>query len=580
MLYWIATSIIRDSRGVVAPMVAVMSFMLIAVAGVALDTAVYYVGNRDLRSATEAAALSAALFPNEARARAENILSRNGFDRSVLKSVEIGRYCPDIRLPSKQRFDPTFGICPGNGRANAVRLQTERPSRKYLTAILGPINPIPSQSATATAARIDEAGISATSNILTVTNNLVTSVNDLLGAILGVKLRLNANDVEALMSSTVDAGLFFDDLAKRVGETGTYSELTSRSVPLRDLLLAAAKASDSRNAAVLNNIAAQVGSSYQVPLSKLFGLGVWKNMPVGEANEKPALRAGLNAYQLLTFSIQAGNGAIDLSDAVSLAVPGSTVRLATVATGPADRPRFSFGPAGETSVSTSAIRLQLLIGIPGLLNVPLLIDVGAAQAEIKDISCNETANQSADTRVTVRATTGLASAYIGNAPPDAMQSPLRPLAPSDIERAELLNLLIKVDVRAVAGPIFGKSGDLVFGPGGQGTIGVPPMAGTPASLGNGSQIGPLLTTLTQSLAGPDGLRVELPLLGLCLIGVCSDSSSGIQLDILSALITPISGLVGTTVDPLLDTVLAALGIQVGNATVWVTGVRCGVPVLI
>jgi len=38
--------------------------------------------------------------------------------------------------------------------------------------------------------------------------------------------------------------------------------------------------------------------------------------------------------------------------------------------------------------------------------------------------------------------------------------------------------------------------------------------------------------------------------------------------------------VGSTVDPLLDSVLAALGIQLGDASVWVTGARCGVPVLI
>jgi uncharacterized membrane protein len=39
-------------------------------------------------------------------------------------------------------------------------------------------------------------------------------------------------------------------------------------------------------------------------------------------------------------------------------------------------------------------------------------------------------------------------------------------------------------------------------------------------------------------------------------------------------------LLGNVADPLLDNVLAALGIELGHATVWTTGVRCGVPVLI
>jgi len=49
---------------------------------------------------------------------------------------------------------------------------------------------------------------------------------------------------------------------------------------------------------------------------------------------------------------------------------------------------------------------------------------------------------------------------------------------------------------------------------------------------------------------------------------------------LPAVIGPVTKLVGTVVDPLLTNVLAALGVQVGSATVWTTGARCGVPVLI
>src|SRR3546814_12536121 len=85
--------------------------------------------------------------------------------------------------------------------------------------VLGPANPLPDLSASATAARIDEAGIGISSGVLTVTNALVNSVNDLLGALLGIELRLSAADVEALMASNVDAGLFFDALAQRVGES-------------------------------------------------------------------------------------------------------------------------------------------------------------------------------------------------------------------------------------------------------------------------------------------------------------------------------------------------------------------------
>lgn len=575
MLLW------RNRQGAVAPMIAALGASLIGASGFALDAGVYYVGNRDLRAATESAALAAAMNPAQATARARDYLTRNGYDPAILRSVELGRYCPDAGLGTEQRFDPSLSLCPGDGRINAVRIRTGKPSRQYLTRMLGEANPIPDLAATATAARIDEAGVGITSGVITVTNPLVNSVNDLLGALLGMQLPLNAADVEALMVGNIDAGRFFDALAQRVGETGTYSSLTSRTVSLSDLLHAAAAAADQpATAATLTLLAGQVGSGYAVPLSGLFGLGVWKNMPVGEADDRPALRAGLNAYQLFAFAIQAGNGSIDLSDAVSRVVGGSTVRIAAMATGPMDRPRFAFGPAGETSVGTSALRLQLDLGLNlsilgvSVDSVPVLIDIAAARADVTAIDCPDTAEQARDSRVSILASSGLVNAYIGKAPADAMSRPMPPLSASDISQVRILNVLgiITADARAVAQPVMGNSGTLVFGPGGQGTIGQPGAPGASASIGNGSQVGPLLTSLTGSLAAPNGLQVEI--LSLCVL--CGTARS----QLLSAVTASLTGLVGSTVDPLLDNLLAALGVQLGHATVWATGARCGVPVLV
>lgn len=579
----------HDDGGVIAPAAAALGGVLLVAAGMALDTGLYYVGNRELRSATEAATLVAAMAPAQATARARDYLQRNGFDPSVIQQVEVGRYCADAGLAPQQRFDSSMTLCPGNGQANAVRISTKRASRRYLSNLLGPANPIPDLAATATAARIDEAGVGITSGILTVTNPLVTSVNDLLGALLGVKLVLSTADIEAMMTGDIDAGLFFDSLAQRVGASGTYGDLVNRTVPLGDLLQAAADgAGTPTTGAALRKFAGQAGNGYQVPLKGLFGLGVWKNMPTGGASEMPALRAGLNAYQLVAFAIQQGSGTIDLSDALSIVSAGSTLRLAGIATGPVDRPRFSFGPAGETSVSTSALRLQLLIGIgsisvlgnPISVDVPLIIDVGAASADISDISCPNTSEQAQDTRVTVHTNTGLINVYIGSAPANAMTSPMPPLTASDIKQAHIVDLLslITVDARAVAQPVVGASGDLVFGPGGQGTIGTPAAPGQAATLGNGLQVGSLLTSLTSSLTAPDGLQVKI--LGLCLPLVCDATTSAVRSQLVSAIVQPVAGLVGAIADPLLDTLLAALGIQLGHATVRVTGARCGVPVLV
>src|SRR3546814_7888661 len=103
--------------------------------------------------------------------------------------------------------------------------------------------------------------------------------------------------------------------------------------------------------------------------------------------------------------------------------------VAAMGTGPMDRPRCSFGPAGETSVSTSALRLQLdvgirnvsLLGVPLIVvNLPVTIDIAAAQGQVSAIDCPDTAEQARDTRVTVQAGSGLVNAYIGALPAGAM----------------------------------------------------------------------------------------------------------------------------------------------------------------
>jgi len=601
----------HDESGVIGPMVAVLGVSLLGAAGLALDVGLYYQGGRDLRAATEAAALSAAMNPYQAKARAEDYLTRNGYDPSVLKTVEIGRYCADIGQTAGQRFDPTMTRCPGNGYANAVRLVTGKPARRFLTGILGESSPIPDLGATASAARIDEAGVSVTSDVLTkvvsplldpVTTPLVQVVNGLLGGLLGIPISLGRTDVRGLMQGNVDAGLFFDALAEKEGFSGTYGDLMNRSHGLKDIAEAAADAAATpETAAALRVFARQVGNGYKVPFGGLFGLGVWKNMPVGEADEKPALRAGMNAYALITYAVQSGPTAIDLSKAVSLLVPVSTVKIGLTSSGAGDRPRFAFGPAGEARAGTSALRIGVMIDLPVNLaiasvsvHLPVIVDVGAAQAEVSEIDCSGSTEQARDTLVKVRVRSGAVNAYIGDTAFDAMDKSLPVLAASDIRQAnilsvhllgnELLGSLVSAQVkgRAVVQPVTGSGPSdamLTFGPG----AGTPVAPTSGQTVGNSVQLGQTVSSLTTSLLGSGGLDVQVKIGGTCLIACNLLEASGLNAvtdTVLPAVIGPVTNLVGTVVDPLLTNVLAALGVQVGSATVWTTGARCGVPVLI
>ena len=593
----------RDERGVVGPAVAVLAISLLAAAGLALDVGLYYMGNRELRSATEAAALAAAMVPADAQSRATGYLQRQGYDPSVLKRVEVGYYCANIRWGSTTRFVPSGAAstdCPGSSVQNAVRLTTGKPSRRFLTGVLGGASPIPDLSATASAARVDEAGVAITSDILrithgSVTDTLVSTVNGLLGALVGLKLNLSAPEIQALMANNVDAGMFFDKLAARAGHTGTYRELVQGSYGMQDIALAAADAAyDPATAAALRRFGSLVGNGYRVPLANLFGLGLWSNVPVGGSDVQPALRAGLNAYQLISFAAQAGPGAIDASDLVSVVVPGSTVRIAAVANGALAQPRFSFGPAGETRVATSQVRLQLALGLPKIAipllgaplldvnSLPVLIDIAPASAQVTQIACSGTDNQARDTQVSVRADSGLVRAYIADVPAAAMTKAMPEIttvSPANLVNSDLLGLVrISATAKVVAGPVLGNSNTLTFGPGGNGTVGSPKVPGTAASVRNASQVGPTVNSLIGGLPGGLDVRVSLlnNLLGISTQPILSAVLSGL----VGSITTQLTNLVGSAVDPLLDSVLAALGIQLGDATVWATGARCGVPVLI
>jgi len=612
----------REERAAVTPMVAALAVPLLGAAGFALDVGLYYVQNQQLQTATEAAALAAAVNPNDAYNRANGYLGKNGFPGLITpEDVELGRYCADKNITDpKARFIGPAASCPGtsptNPRANAVRVTATKDSTRFLTGVLGDYNPIPRLTATATAARIDEAGIATTANLLgtdatKLVGGLLNSVNNLLGALLGNPL-LNLDDqqVIAMMRHNVDAGIFFDRLAINSGRMSgsgrsndqiTYGELLKSDLGLKALLLSASEAtSDDKTRDALERLST-LAQDKPVNMTALFGLGVWQNTPVGEADAKPGLRAGLNAYQLLTYAAQASRPAmVDLTTPVDLIIPGSVVKVSAIGSTPVSRPRFSFGPAGETMVSTSAVRIQLQVGLGNALDglvpsLPVLISVADGTAAITKIDCSGssgkgTAQQADDTRVTVKTTPGLIYAYIGNIQPNAMNSTMPYIDKDAVTAAPILNAkllgipIATASARAIAGPIEGNPSDVTFGPRGSNNpqIGTPASSqaaevlGTPAIMANKVQLGDTI----ENLLGKLELKVSLNLPVICLLPIC-DLNLTTLTQTLNGILTPIlrsltDGLVG----PVLDNLLAALGLELGNTRVWVTGARCGVPVLV
>jgi uncharacterized membrane protein len=595
----------RDERGATAVIVAVLGAVLIGTAGVALDTGLYFSQQSNLQTVTEAAALSAAAAANidNARSNALASLARNGYAAATL-TVTLGYYCPDNDASTKN-FATAPGSCPGGTTGNtAVKLETTAPSTSYLTRALGGGALIPQLAATATAARVDEAGLEMTTGVLALDSGLVNNLLSTLAGLVGAgTINLSPTRLQALLASNTDAGFMLDALAVRVGETGTYGDLVKRTVSLADLMGACATAQiaaggDANTIGALQYLSGPAFSGIPVPLKDLFGLGVWKNTPVdtggGGTSRKTGLRAGLNSYQLLTYALQTNGRTANLPTLAAIRITGiADVKLIGMATSELGSASFAFGPKGETTVSTARVRLHLSLklldtnALLGALDVPLLspvsdldlvIQVAPGTAKITGITCGNDA--ATDTKVLLTANSGLLDVFLGKPSANAMASTrLTALTANDFTPSTLVNVLglnllgVKINLASVTlkvaiGQAFADSQNLVFaqsGQGGDGTIGRPPYGGTAYTVRNRSSLADTVRNLTIDPT-------------ICLLSaiICLP-----PVTVLNTVLKTVADLLtAVALDSVVDSLLRGLGLQLGYANVWVTGARCGVPVLV
>jgi uncharacterized membrane protein len=252
------------------------------------------------------------------------------------------------------------------------------------------------------------------------------------------------------------------------------------------------------------------------------------------------------------------NGTNQIATGVNLSLPGiaSASLVATIGERAQGSGWVAVGSQGA-SVHTAQTRILLsiqLIGTPPAVavNLPVYVEIASGTATLNAVSCgypNVTTSS-----VTLGVTPGIVDAWIGNVTiADMTNFSTKPNPPA----ATLVNLgVITVSGRAHAG--MGNT--------------------TPTSVNFSyadisSQTVKTVTTtnftssLTSSLLGNLALNVNVGPLGLPIPGLGSTVSN------------VLSGAAGS-VDQLLAAVLATFGVGIGQADVWVTGVRCDGAVLV
>ena len=544
----------RDTRGNFAIMGTGCMVLVLGCAALGVDVGSIYADRRKSQSAADLAAIVAASNLNNAANAAAATVTQNGYPASALVSVVSGTYTANAALAPQARF-----VTPAAGTANAARVTLRTQTPLYFARMFTGGSSHFDITTTATAASTALASFAIGSRLVSLNGGLL---NAMLGGMLGTTLSLSAMDYSALVDAHIDAFDFLNALATRLNLTGvTYNDVLSGNVKLPDVVAAmltaqqAANGSGSATTALQNVSLAVAGLATRIAAGALIDAGPYADMTVGT---RPKTGVSVSVFDLLSATGAIANGSNQIAASVNLGLPGiaSVSLTATIGEHPQGTSWIAVGAQGA-SVHTAQTRVLLTIqlldsGGVSAVNLPVYVEVASGTATLDAVSCSRP--NISNSSVTLGVTPGIVDAWIGNVSAADMTNFTRKPNPG---AATLVNLgAITVSGRAHAG--MGNT--------------------TPASVSFSysditAQTKKTVTTtnftssLTGSLLGDLSLSVNVGPLGLPIPG-------------LGGTVTGIIGGATASVDQVLASVLATLGVGIGQADVWVTGIRCDGAVLV
>lgn len=538
-----------DDRGNIAIMGAASLLLVIACAALGVDVGAIFADKRRTQSATDLAALVAASDLTNASRAAAATVAKNNYPPESLVAVEPGVYTANASLTPQQRF--VAAATP----ANAVRVTMQTKTPLYFgKALTGD-----SQwnlKATAIASTTRLASFAIGSRLVSLNGGLL---NSLLGGMLGTTLSLSAMDYNALLSAKIDAFDFLSALATRVNLTGvSYDTLLNSNLKVTDVVAALqiAAASNSGTIAALSGLSSAIsGLTTRITPKSLINVGPYSNLTVGQ---KPKVGASVSALDLLSAMAALANGTNQIAVNVNLSLPGiaGVTLQATVGERPVGTSWITVGSLGA-SVHTAQTRVLLKIQLVGsgavsVVNLPVYVEIAAGTATLNAISCGYP-NVNTST-VTLGVSPGIVDAWIGDVTFAMMTNfSTKPNPPA----VNIVNLgAIQVTGRAHAAMANASPTSVNFS-----------YADIQAQTKKTVNTTSFTSSLTSSLLGDLQLGVQLGPLGLPIPGI-------------GALVAGIIGGATGSIDTLLNSVLQTLGVGLGQADVWVTGVRCDGAVLV
>ena len=527
--------LIAEQRGAAAVLVAGALPMLFGAAALAIDLGMVQLERRRVQGVADAAALAAARDTGQAASLA-----------AALAAASPGRYPLSTRiLTGRYRAEaaPDARFVAGAADPDAVRVTVRSEVPTLFAAVFG--TPSVAVERRATARRLDLASFAVGSRV----------ANALLSGLTGGKVALSVMDYNALAAAKVDLVPWLKVLgADAKLEVATFDDLLKADLPASTILgsLSRQVADPVARAALANLASAAKGT---IRLAELIDLG-----ELGRQGDGGAGLLRIDTLDLASNILQGSASGRQVAIDLGAQVPGIARTRLWVAIGerPNRAPWIAVTRDRSPVIRTAQTRIYLETQLnaqplPGLslasVELPLFVELASAEARLEAIECRPRA-------VTLAGRPGPGQVAIARADPAALADFKTPVTLADARLLE--TLLLRVEGRA--GIDLGANESFQARRFDAAAI----EAASVQTIRSSTPVGGIATSLMQRVDLKARVLGFLPLpLDPIVRGV------GGQL----SLIAPV-------LDPVLMSVTGVLGVGVGEADLWVTGVRCGQPILI
>jgi uncharacterized membrane protein len=544
----------RDRRGSIATTTAITFTVLVGFTALGVDVGNMFADRRKAQSTADLAAIAAVSDLVNADKAASDTVARNGYLNNATFALEYGTYTPDATTAPASRFKTGDAAS-----ANAARITLTTVTPLYFSGLITGKDSFVIKT-TATATRSAFASFAIGSRLASVNGGLL---NQMLGGMLGTSLSLSAMDYQALLDTQIDMFGFMDALAGRLHLTAaSYSSVLSSNAAITDVIGAMVDAGTKQygvtNAGVqaLSGVAGSVaGITSTVKVGSLVDLGPYDSLPVGDT---PKATISTAAYDLLSATAQIANGQHQVQAALALNVPGIASASLKFAVGERSQGTswITVGSEGA-SVHTAQTRLLLTVQVAGsgaasLINLPIYIEVASATATLSKLQCGFP--NVATSTATLGVTPGVLDAWIGTVSDSQFNN--FSTAPNPPAAALVNTALVKITGRAHAS--------------------ITNMSATPVTFSYSE-----IQQKTKKTVGTTDFSSAL------LRGLISDTQLdvsvlglGLGLGGLSSLVSATLSNATPAIDQVLNSALQTLGVGLGQADVWMLGVRCDGAVLV